>query len=99
MTSPKTSPLPWSLAVGHWNTKNRLIDSNGHLVTQIEGPNPLIDETNARFIVTAVNSHAALLAAAKSLMDSMKLVGRVEFGSSAAETLKSAIATAEKPTS
>jgi hypothetical protein len=106
MSDASPSPLPWSFnivitrvpdAVGNiliWDAKGRLL-----FETQFYTPlHPMEDEANARLIVTAVNAHATLLAAAKEaaeILENFEGYGAARAGSIVG-ALQAAIAKAEE---
>lgn len=63
------TPTPWQVATH--DTNRRIVDKDWHSVC-IATPKPSKPESwaNAAFIVRAVNSHAALVAALQSIADS-----------------------------
>lgn len=77
MSTPKHSPLPW------FAIKETIADADGNYVNTDF-------LANRHLIVTAVNSHAALLAAAKYALEYMSQTGHVQ------DKLRAAIAAAEE---
>lgn len=88
MSTTEHSRLPWR------DDGYRIDDANGRLV-EVMGHAGI---TNRPIIVTAVNSHATLLAAAKEALANMN-DGRPDFHPSVRAVLEAAIAAAEEPAS
>jgi hypothetical protein len=72
-----TSPLPWRL-----NEQWSLVDATGQYVCPFKHAMSDRDKANCFLIVTAVNSHAALLAAAKRAAEviDVNLHNRLHYG-------------------
>ena len=86
MSTPEHSQLPWS------TIKGTITDADGNYVNTDF-------LSNRRLIVSAVNSHAALLVAAKEMLSAIATrdIGSFTWESRAAKALKAAIAAAEEP--
>jgi hypothetical protein len=108
MSAPESSPLPWELveATEHhgpyittqWGTT--ICDLYNMSSAMFSPPRPIhhVDAVaNARLIVTAVNSHAELLEAAKEMVSAIAMRSLPSFiwGSPRCEMLRAAIAKAE----
>jgi hypothetical protein len=92
MSAPEHSPLPWRIPEGC----GTILDANGHVV-YIDAADAE-EIANARLIVTAVNTRAELLAAAKrSLRVLQKMQPHVYMD--VAEALEAAITRAEESAS
>jgi hypothetical protein len=63
MSTPEHSPLPWSR--DHYDG---IYDADGNRIGALNGAGVLVDELNARLVITATSSHAKLLAAAKEAL-------------------------------
>lgn len=100
---PEHSPLPWRVdeqASGHVRSGERLVA--GCMGYSTNANLSHVDENlaNAEFIVRAVNSHAALLAALKQAADRLELCAIAsgsdrEFAAIAVKAYRDLIATAE----
>lgn len=88
MSKPEHSPLPWK-----YGDACDLLDAHGNVIA-------MMDESDARLIIAALESHSALLAAAKSVVNFYEdfevppsTAGRIRFLG-----LEAAIAKAEEAT-
>jgi len=99
MSASEHSPLPWHIYLAN-NSGHILGADNMPVITATPLPirrGPRTNEivkrysANARLIVTAVNSHDRLLAAAKYALADMSPTGHVQ------DKLRAAIAAAEEP--
>jgi hypothetical protein len=99
MTAPEHSPLPWIMSSGY----NEFIIHQPSEKTTVKIIAAVSEFANGRLIVTAVNTRADLLAAAKAAVREFDAI--MEIGAESDDcintrnTLQAAIAAAEEPAS